>query len=219
MLLCIIIILSFIYLSNNYLAKEGLFSCDCVNSTHCIDGLCICEEGWKGKKCDQQIKNACYDEITAPEKIDQIILDENNHEIKERDNHNYNNHEIQNLQQWENIQNSGRQLLNVYKRKKFHKCHGDSKCPSSQAMNINELKDWYDKLKEIREIKRCSTDFCPIKRNANKRIEIKQDGNKLLKVNTKQSEPFSNFSTPVPQEQSPTLYLGPAHTTNMFNII
>jgi hypothetical protein len=217
MLLWIIILGLFIYLSNVHLAKEGM----CSENGKLLRGLCICEKGWKGTECEQKIENVCFDQLDDPERIEQDLKDSDDHILQERDNHNYNNYEIQNIKPWKNVQKTCGTLLDMYKNKKQLECNGNSTCPPSGAMDIEELKAWSKKLKEIREIKRCSTKFCPLEteENPNKKIEVKQDGNKLLKINTKRPEAFSNFSLPIQRNQSPKLHLGPQRTTNMFNII
>lgn len=51
-----IIVIPFIYLSCN----EGTFpdpceSISCDNGANCVEGVCVCAEGWKGERCNVEI--------------------------------------------------------------------------------------------------------------------------------------------------------------------
>tara|TARA_Y100000817_G_scaffold312166_1_gene305569 strand:- start:245 stop:925 length:681 start_codon:yes stop_codon:yes gene_type:complete len=226
MLLWIIVIFLFIYVNNIRLAKESIENCGCQNNSQCIqeagkDDLCICKDGWKGDKCQTQINNVCFDNEDQSEEITQTFLDDNHQILKKRNNHNYNNYETQNLSPWRKIKEHTATIADLYQQNHYQECHGDSTCPPNEAMDINELQEWSKKLKKIREVKRCATDFCPLKDNKKekKQIEVKESGNKVIQINTKQKESFCNQSSSIPQGLYPKMSLSPLRTTNMFNII
>ena len=100
-------------------------------------------------------------------------------------------------------------------------CATQESCPAPGAMTTEELQRWADRLREVRETKRCTPETCKTeeKESDQKDISVTGEGKNILKVSAKEGskEGFQgSFFPSLTNYSSPKLSLGPRRTSNMF---
>ena len=190
----------------------------CINGK-CLDGICVCAKSWAGDQCQTKLETSCKLPILPQMKYHLMTPD--GEELMGAPTHHYTNNPTEYIEQLREIKNNTDNLFNLYDQKDYGKCNAKGTCPPPGAMTINELKDWSKKIREIREIKRCTKKECPIKKkdDTSKDMKVTAHGDRVLRISAKKKEGFSNYATAIPAELCPRMYLGPNRTTNMFNVV
>jgi len=182
----------------------------------CVQGLCICEEGWAGDQCQTKLEPLCpVPSAGPPRRWD--LLDLDGTKLSKKKFHTYNNMETPTVPILRKMKNSLKKILGTMGPDP-NDCATQESCPAPGAMTTEELQRWADRLREVRETKRCTPETCKqeTKESDYKDINVTGEGKNILKVSAKRGSKegfcgsqFSNYSTP-------KLSLGPFRTSNMF---
>ena len=182
----------------------------------CVQGLCMCNEGWSGDQCETKLDALCpVPDSVPPRRWD--LIDFDGTKISKKKFHTYNNTKTPSIPILRKMKYGLNKILKSMGPDPNDCAAQETSCPAPGSMTTEELQRWADRLREVRETKRCTPDTCKQEEKSDsKEISVTGEGKNILKVSAKESSKegfmgsqFSNYSTP-------KLSLGPRRTSNMF---
>ena len=183
----------------------------------CVEGLCICNPGWKGDQCQTKIDSRCpVPDVGLPRKWQ--LVNKNNAKLEKKKFHEYNNTKTPTIPILRTIKSSLAKVSSLLGPDP-NDCNINNTCPAPGSMTTEELTRWAQRLRDIRESKRCTPLECPAEYSAAndiKDIKISGRGQKLLSVKAKGKEAFRGSL--IANYSNPKVYMRPARTSNMFGL-
>ena len=185
----------------------------------CVQGLCVCNEGWAGEQCQTKLEPLCPVPSAGPPRRWSLI-DTDGTKISKKKFHTYNNTSTTTIPILRKMKDGLKKILGTMGPDP-NDCATQESCPAPGAMTTEELQRWADRLREVRETKRCTPETCKTeeKESDQKDISVTGEGKNILKVSAKEGskEGFQgSFFPSLTNYSTPKLSLGPRRTSNMF---
>ena len=194
----------------------------CVdNQGKCIQGICVCNKGFSGNQCEKKIPSTCKIPDGGPIRSWKL-KDQYGKDLVKNKFHIYNNTSTPAIPILRTIKNSLGKVMNLLGPDPANcDLNENATCPATGSMTTKELKRWAERLREVREHKRCSPDEndCHKEDSKDKSISVKGNGERILNINAKEGQKEGFSGSVIPSYSVPKMSLGPRRTSNMFGVI